>query len=82
MNVSLEVHNLVDIFTSWSLVVFHVSVIDRIHVHCIAQEDKTDGGGKTEKNALKESQNSLYPYRIETLVLLNRKSKLFEAKKI
>lgn len=64
MNVSLEVHNLVDIFTSWSLVVFHVSVIDRIHVLCMAQEDETDGGGNTERNALEESYNSLYSYRI------------------
>lgn len=55
MNPSLEVHILVDIFTSWSLVVFHVSVIDRIHVHCMEQKDETDGGGKTEKNALGES---------------------------
>lgn len=45
MNFSLEVHSLVDIFTSWSLVVFHVSVIDRIHVHSMGQEDETDGEG-------------------------------------
>lgn len=52
IDVSLELDNLADIFTSWSLVVFHVSVIDRIHVHCMEQEDETDGVGKTKKNAL------------------------------
>lgn len=54
MHASLEVLNPVDIFTSWSLVVFHVSVIDRMHVHCMEQEDETDGVGKTEKNALEQ----------------------------